>query len=111
MAFGMLSGKYIGGVKPPKARLTLYSRFQRYTNPLGRAATERYAAIARRHGLSPAQMSLAFIQQQPFVTSTIIGATTMEQLKENIGSANIKLNEEILAEIDAVHQDIPNPCP
>lgn len=111
MAFGMLSGKYIGGVKPPKARLTLYSRFQRYTNPLGRAATERYAAIARRHGISPAHMSLAFIQQQPFVTSTIIGATTMEQLKENISSADIRLDDEILREIEAVHQDIPNPCP
>ncbi|MFO1242244.1 MAG: NADP(H)-dependent aldo-keto reductase [Rickettsiales bacterium] len=111
MAFGMLSGKYIGGTRPPKSRLTLFSRFQRYTNPLGQAATERYVELARRYELSPAQMSLAFINQKPFVTSTIIGATTLEQLKENIDSVNVKLSDEVLAEIDAIHQDIPNPCP
>lgn len=111
LAFGMLSGKYIGGTKPPRARLTLFSRFQRYTNPLGQAATERYVSIARRHGISPAKMSLAFIRQQPFVTSTIIGATTQQQLKENIDSAEMILDEDVIKEIDAVHQDIPNPCP
>lgn len=111
LAFGILSGKYIGGTRPPKARLTLYSRFKRYTNALGEAATSRYVSIARHHNLSPAQMSLAFINQQPFVTANIIGATTMEQLRENIASIDLTLSPDLLAEIEAVHQDIPNPCP
>jgi len=109
MAFGFLSGKYEGGARPDKARL--YSRFSRYFNPQSEAACSRYVALAREHGLDPAQMALAFVTQQPFVTSNIIGATTLEQLDSNIASAELKLSEEVLAGIEAIHKDHPNPAP
>lgn len=111
LAFGVLSGKYLGGAKPPKGRLTLYSRFQRYTNAHATAATERYVMIAKDAGLDPAQMALSYVNSRDFVTSNIIGATTMAQLKSNIDSAHVKLNADVLAAIEAVHKDIPNPCP
>ncbi|MCU1741598.1 MULTISPECIES: NADP(H)-dependent aldo-keto reductase [unclassified Pseudomonas] len=111
MAFGFLSGKYEGGARPDKARLSLYSRFSRYFNPQSEAACSRYVALAREHGLDPAQMALAFVTQQPFVTSNIIGATTLEQLDSNIASAELKLSEEVLAGIEAIHKDHPNPAP
>jgi aryl-alcohol dehydrogenase-like predicted oxidoreductase len=111
LAFGFLSGKYEGGARPPKGRLSLYSRFSRYFNPQSEAACSRYVALAREHGLDPAQMALAFVTQQPFVTSNIIGATTMEQLDSNIASFDLKLSDEVLAGIEAIHQDQPNPAP
>lgn len=111
LAFGMLSGKYLGGRKPAGARLTLFERFQRYTSEKAITATTRYVALAREHGLSPSQMALAFVNQQPFVTSNIIGATSLEQLKENIDSAAITLSDEVLSEIHRIHMDDPNPCP
>lgn len=111
LAFGMLSGKYLNGKNPLKARLTLYSRFTRYRGEKAMTATGRYAKIAKDFGLSPAQMALAFINSRRFLTSNIIGATTMEQLKENISSINIELSSEIIEEIEKVHLDIPNPCP
>ena len=111
LAFGMLTGKYNGGARPAKGRLSLYSRFSRYSNPQSVAASERYVALAREHGLDPAQMALAYVTQQPFVTSNIIGATTMEQLKSNIASADLKLSDEVLAGIEAIHKEQPNPAP
>jgi aryl-alcohol dehydrogenase-like predicted oxidoreductase len=87
----MLSGKYEGGARP-QGRLSLYSRFSRYFNPQSEAACSRYVALAREHGLDPAQMALAFVTQQPFVTSNIIGATTLEQLDSNIASFDLKLS-------------------
>ena len=111
LAFGFLSGKYEGGARPPKGRLSLYSRFSRYFNPQSEAACSRYVALAREHGLDPAQMALAFVTQQPFVTSNIIGATTLEQLDSNIASFELKLSDEVLAGIEAIHQDHPNPAP
>ncbi|MFS2158764.1 NADP(H)-dependent aldo-keto reductase [Pseudomonas sp. Pseusp122] len=111
MAFGMLSGKYEGGARPPKGRLSLYSRFTRYFNPQSEAACSRYVALAREFGLDPAQMALAFVTQQPFVTSNIIGATTMEQLDSNLASADLVLSEDVLAAIEAIHKDQPNPAP
>ena len=111
LAFGMLSGKYDGGARPPKGRLSLYSRFSRYSNPQSVAASARYVALAREHGLDPAQMALAYVTQQPFVTSNIIGATTMEQLISNIDSVNVKLSDEVLTGIEAIHKDQPNPAP
>ena len=111
LAFGMLSGKYSGGAQPPKGRLSLYSRFSRYSNLQAVTASERYVALAREHGLDPAQMALAYVTQQPFVTSNIIGATTMEQLASNIGSFDLKLSDEVLAGIEAIHKDQPNPAP
>jgi aryl-alcohol dehydrogenase-like predicted oxidoreductase len=111
LGFGMLSGKYRNGARPEGARLTLYSRFDRYSNPQAVAATGRYAGIAERHGLDPAQMALAFVTSRPFVTSNIIGATTMEQLDSNLASADLTLSDEVLAEIEAVHTEQPNPSP
>jgi aryl-alcohol dehydrogenase-like predicted oxidoreductase len=96
---------------PTKGRLSLYSRFSRYFNPQSEAACSRYVALAREHGLDPAQMALAFVTQQPFVTSNIIGATTLEQLDSNIASFDLKLSEEVLEGIEAIHKDQPNPAP
>ena len=111
LAFGMLSGKYEGGARPTGARISLFSRFARYTNPEAEAACSRYVALAREHGLDPAQMALAFVTAQPFVTSNIIGATSLEQLDSNLASAELKLSEEVLAGIEAIHKAQPNPAP
>ncbi len=111
MAFGALSGKYLGGKKPEGCRLTLWDYFSRYSNDQAVSATQMYADIASKHEISLAQMSLAFVNDRPFVTSNIIGATKMEQLKENISSIELKLSDEILAEIEAVHVKHPNPSP
>lgn len=111
LAFGVLSGKYLGGKKPAGARLTMYDRFQRYTNEQALAATEQYAKIASDAGLDMAQMALAFVNSRPFVTSNIIGATSIEQLKSNIDSVNLTLSDDVLAAIEAVHTQQPNPSP
>lgn len=111
LAFGMLAGKYENGARPEGARLTLFNRFARYSNPQTVAACSRYVQIAREHGLDPAQMALAFVTRQPFVTSNIIGATSLEQLESNLASADLSLSDELLAAIEAVHQDQPNPAP
>jgi len=111
MAFGVLSGKYLNGAAPKNARLSLYARFARYKGEKPETATANYAKIAKDFGLSLAQMSLAFVNSRRFLTSNIIGATSMDQLKENIDSINLDLAPEILQEIDKVHLDIPNPCP
>ena len=111
LGFGMLSGKYLNNQWPEAARLTLFKQFSRYTNPQSYAATEQYLAIAEKHGLDPCQMALAFVRQQPFVTSTIIGATSMEQLRTNLDSSKVELSREILKELEAVHVEHPSPCP
>lgn len=111
LAFGMLTGKYRHGAKPENGRITLFSRFSRYTNPECEWATEQYAQVAEKHGLTLTQLALAFIKQQFFVTSTIIGTTSMSQLKENIAAFDLVLNEEILLEIEAIHKQQPNPAP
>ncbi|WP_163832573.1 NADP(H)-dependent aldo-keto reductase [Spartinivicinus ruber] len=111
MAFGALSGKYLHGAKPANARLTLFSRFARYSNPQAIKATEKYVEIAQRHKLDPAQMALAFVSSRPFVASNIIGATSMDQLKANINSINLALADAVLEEIESVHTEQPNPAP
>lgn len=111
MAFGVLSGKYIKGTAADNARLKLFPRFARYSGEQATEATKRYLQIAEDHNLSLAQMALAFVNQRPFVTSNIIGATTLPQLEENIDSITIELSKEVLAAIDAVHAEIPNPAP
>ncbi len=111
LAFGYLTGKFRNGARPTNARVTLYSRFSRYSNPESEWATEAYAQLAEKHGLSLTQLALAFIKQQFFVTSTIIGATNLDQLKENIQAFEINLSEEILQDIDAIHRQQPNPAP
>jgi aryl-alcohol dehydrogenase (NADP+) len=111
LGFGLLSGKYLHS-EPENARVTLFKGFgQRYLKPNVNEAVAAYVEIAQRHQLSPVQLALAFVRSRWFVTSTIIGATTLEQLKENLDSLNVVLNEEILAEIDAVHSRYPNPAP
>jgi aryl-alcohol dehydrogenase-like predicted oxidoreductase len=112
LAQGVLSGKYLEGNAPEGARGTLYPRFiARYKNEGSEKAVTKYLAIAKKHNLTLSQMSLAFINQLPFVTSNIIGATKMNQLKENINSINIHLSEEIIDAINEVHAAIPNPAP
>jgi len=111
LAFGMLSGKYEGGARPANARISLFSRFARYTNPQSESACSRYVALAREHGLDPAQMALAFVNAQPFVTSNIIGATSLEQLESNLTSSQLTLSDEVLAGIEAIHKAQPNPAP
>lgn len=111
LAFGVLSGKYLGGQRPQGARLSLYTRFTRYTSPQGERATQAYVDLAKQHGLSPAQMALAYVTGRDFVTSNIIGATTVKQLKENIRSASLTLDEPVVAEIEALHQAFTYPCP
>ena len=93
------------------ARLTRYERFTRYSNPQAEAATAEYVALARRLGLSPTDLALAFINQQPFVTSNLIGATTLAQLKENIDSVEVTLPQEALDGIAQIHARHPNPAP
>ncbi|MAZ73850.1 MAG: NADP(H)-dependent aldo-keto reductase [Flavobacteriaceae bacterium] len=111
LAFGMLTGKYLYGKKPVNARITRYPNYSRYSAPNSMKATEAYQLIAQKHGLSLTELALAFVNQQPFVTSTIIGATSLKQLSENIGSIEVTLSEEILEEIQKVHEQIPNPAP
>ena len=111
LAFGMLSGKYENGARPADARLTLFSRFARYSNPQAVAACSRYVALAKEHGLDPAQMALAFVTARPFVTSNIIGATTMEQLESNLASSELTLSSDVMEGIQAIHTAQPNPAP
>jgi len=111
LGFGVLSGKYLGGKQPARARLSLYDRFQRYRGRRGLAATEAYVSLARSQGLDPAQMALAYVASRPFVTSVIIGATTPEQLAADIKSLDLELSQVVLAGIEEIHQDNPNPCP
>ncbi|HAS6339405.1 TPA: NADP(H)-dependent aldo-keto reductase [Vibrio vulnificus] len=111
MAFGTLSGKYLDGARPKGARCTLFERFQRYFTPQGLEATKAYVSLARDYGLDPAQMALAFVNQHPFVASNIIGATTLDQLKANIESLNVKLEDEVLNKIQQIGTTYSNPCP
>ncbi|MFP4160966.1 MAG: NADP(H)-dependent aldo-keto reductase [Ectothiorhodospira sp.] len=110
LAFGVLSGKYLDA-SPPDGRVTLFSRFSRYSGETATAATRAYVDIARRHGLSPTRMALAFVHTRPFVTSTLIGATTMAQLEEDMDSLDDTLSDEVMQEIEAVHAHYPIPCP
>ena len=111
LGFGVLSGKYLDGKRPTGARLTMYDRFARYTNEQALSATAQYAKIAADAGLDMAQMALAFVNSRSFVTSNIIGATTIEQLKSNIDSIHLTLSSEVLEAIEAVHTQHPNPSP
>ena len=112
LAMGILSGKYLNHQHPKGSRMELFGEyFARYTTPKAQEAVQRYATLAHAHGLTPTQLALAFVNHQPFVTSNIIGATTLSQLEENIRSVEVALTAEVLAEINAIHDDLPNPCP
>ena len=111
LAGGRLSGKYIGGINPKNARYTLWPRrFSRHHTERGEIAIEKYVGIANKYGIAPSTFANAFVNDRPFVTSNIIGATTMDQLKENINSIDLTLFKEILDEIEDVHLSNPNPC-
>jgi len=111
LGFGVLTGKYLNNTKPEGSRLQLFPQYGRYSNAQAVAQTEEYKKLADQLGMSLTHLSLAFVNQRPFVTSNIIGATTLKQLAENIASIEIKLSEETLKEIDRIHQLCPNPAP
>lgn len=111
LAFGALSGKYLNNQWPEGARMTLHKRFSRYFTPSGITATQAYVDLAKEHNLDPSQMALAYVNSRGFVTSNIIGATTMPQLKDNIASIDLELSEEVLQGIEAIHSGNSNPCP
>jgi len=109
---GTLSGKYLNGQKPEGARMTLWpDRFSRFTKPRAQDAVASYAEIAKKHGLDMSQMALAYLKTKTFVTSSIIGATTMETLKSNIAAYDMDLSDDVLADIEAAHQNNPTPAP
>jgi aryl-alcohol dehydrogenase-like predicted oxidoreductase len=111
LAFGLLSGKHAGG-PAPNSRLALFDSFgQRYRKTNVDEAVASYAQIAKDHGLSPTALALAFVRNRWFTTSTIIGATTRQQLKENLDSVDVSLKPELLAAIEQVHARYPNPAP
>ncbi|WP_332681162.1 aldo/keto reductase [Bosea sp. (in: a-proteobacteria)] len=111
LAQGYLTGKYLDGARPAGARTTLFDRAQRYQTEGSELAIKAYLAVAQEAGLDPAQMALAFVTSRCFVTSNIIGATSMAQLEIAIGSASVTLPAEVEAKIDAIHQRVGNPCP
>ena len=111
MAFGALSGKYILGTSKERDRLNLWPSYGRYTNELAVQATKMYIEVAKKYELSPAQLALNFVTSRPFVTSNIIGATTIEQLEENINSVERPFTQEMMDEINYIHQLISNPSP
>ncbi len=109
LATGLLSGKYAGGARPPGSRWTLEWRMLYRDTPRAHAAVAAYGALARAHGLDPCQMAIAFAYSRPFVTSAIIGATNLEQLKVNIAAARVELDDEILFKINEIRRDFPAP--
>lgn len=111
LAFGILSGKYLNKQMPDDSRLKLFPQMARYNKVNTENATQLYFELAQKNGLSLAQLSLAYLLQKPFLTSVIIGATKMEQLKENISSWNVHLSDEILQEIENIFEMYPNPAP
>ena len=111
LAFGYLTGKYRNNNMPKGSRIDLFKDFTRYNNENSIKAIEEYYKISQKFNLDFAQMSIKFCEIQPFVTSVIIGATTMQQLKTNVESVNVKLNNEIINEINEVQKIYPNPCP
>lgn len=112
MAAGALSGKYLGGARPPGARMTLNPDNSRYLSPPNaEAATRAYANLARAHGLAPGALALAWCHRQPFMTSAIVGATDMAQLEEDLASTEIALGDDILAAIEDIHARYTYPCP
>jgi aryl-alcohol dehydrogenase-like predicted oxidoreductase len=111
LAQGFLTGKYLDGARPPGARTTLFNRGQRYEKPGTEDAIRDYLAIAKEAGMDPATLAIAFTIDKPFVTSSIIGATSITQLRIAIAAGHVRLSADIHAKIDAVHQRCGNPAP
>ncbi len=110
-AAGALSGKYLDGARPPGARMTLFPENRRYFTENGPKATADYVALARKHGLDPVQMATSFVLSRPFTTAAIVGATSLEQLENQIGAAEVTLSQEVLDGIEAIHRVYTYPCP
>ena len=111
LGFGTLTGKYLGGNMPKNARLTLFPHYDRFSNKESKKAIQKYYDLAKENGMSLTTMALSFVNDRSFVTSNIIGATSIEQLKENIDSYKILLSNELLEEINIIHNNQPNPAP
>lgn len=112
LGFGVLTGKYLNNAQPAAGRITRWpDHFGRYSNPQALRATEQYVALAKAHGISPTALAISFVVRQPFVTSCIIGATTMQQLQDNLQATETHLTDEILEEIDAIESQSPYPAP
>jgi aryl-alcohol dehydrogenase-like predicted oxidoreductase len=111
LAFGMLSGKYLNGNLPEKSRLKLFPQYSRYNSKQSHILTQKYLDLANELNISLTEFSLAFVNHQEFVAGNIIGATTMNQLKENIGSIHVKLSKETIQKIDEIQELQPNPAP
>ena len=109
LARGMISGKYLNGAQPEGARLTIETRPEHRTHPNTDAAIIKYIALAKEYDLDVTQMALAFVNGQPFVTSTLIGATNMQQLKSNIASIKLKLPVDVREKIEAIRREYPMP--
>jgi aryl-alcohol dehydrogenase-like predicted oxidoreductase len=112
LAGGFLTGKYLNNNLPENSRQKLFSNYYtRYSKPHASLVIDKYSDISKKFGLNFAQMSIKFCEIQPFMTSVIIGATTMEQLKINIESVNVNLSDEIIKDINNIQKLYPNPCP
>lgn len=111
LGFGALSGKYLGGRMPEGSRVALFPNYNRYNGEIATIATQKYYELAQSNDLSLAQMSLAFVNTRPFVTSNIIGTTSLKQLTENIASIDLDLSADVVKGIEAIHNEIPNPAP
>ncbi len=110
LGMGRLTGKYINGDAGPAARLNKFTHYTRYSSDNSISATAAYADVARKHGLSMTQMALAFVNDRDFTQSNIIGATSLEQLKHNIGSIDVRLSEDVLKDLEDVQRRFPNPA-
>ena len=111
LAQGQLTGKYLDGATPAGSRKALYNRMQRYEGPGSQEAFHAYVALAEANGLDPAQLALKFCDARPFVTATIIGATSMGQLKTNIDAFDVAWTDDLEDAVNAIHARHPNPCP
>ena len=111
LAAGALSGKYRNGKMPKESRMTLFKGWERHLNPLAMRAYDKYFKLAKDFNLTMVQLAQSFVNSRPFVTSNIIGATTMNQLKENVESINIEFTDEMMERVNEIHNNNPNPSP
>ena len=111
LAAGGLSGKYRNGKMPKDSRMALFKGWERHLNPLAMEAYDKYFELAKDFNLTMVQLAQSFVNSRPFVTSNIIGATTMDQLKENVESINIEFTDEMMERVNEIHNNNPNPSP
>ena len=111
LAAGGLSGKYRNGKMPKDSRMALFKGWERHLNPLAMKAYDKYFELAKDFNLTMVQLAQSFVNSRPFVTSNIIGATTMDQLKENVESINIEFTDEMMERVNEIHNNNPNPSP